>query len=184
MYANLPDELIKNVLTYWSPKHAHKSKVVNYLMNKVDKIDNILWDFKENRYGKHSIKREDMKEMIDLFNRFGNIPQQISMFYSVKMTKKLLVVKVRKWNGKPVNKADHYCIENYSLEHFDKLYEKLPKGDSNYDWGLRNAHRTQVMKSQNTQEFFTSLIRTIKEHIIHWGIENMDIVIANGYRFE
>ncbi len=184
MYANLPDELIKNVLTYWSPKHAHKSKVLNYLMNKVDKIDNILWEWKENRYGKYNIKSEDMKEMIDLFNRFENIPQQISMFYSVKMTKKQMIIKCRKWNGKPVNKADHYWIENYSQEHFDKLFETLPKDDTNYSIGLRQAHHTQVMKSRNTQDTFKKLIKTIKEHIIHWGIENMDIVIANGYRFE
>lgn len=181
MYANLPDDLIKNVLTYWSPKDAHKKKIIDYLMSKIDTIDMLLLDYKNERYGTHSIKSEDMKEMIDLFNRFGKIPHQINPFYSIKITKKQIIIKRISYFGKPLKNAEHYWIENYNQEHFDKLYAELPKGDSNYHWGLRNAHHTQLMKSRNTQEVFRLLLTILQKHIFNWCIENPDAVKANGY---
>ena len=111
-FNQLPDELIKNVLSYWSPKMAHKQRIYEYLNKIYDELCDI--DYKQdNDY--YVIPPNKIKLYVNLYNKLPIVDEIIEY---VKITENRLIVKTRQRNH-----TLHYYLKGKTTNEYKKTLQ-------------------------------------------------------------
>lgn len=112
MWDNLPDELIKEVMTYWSPLKAHKQKIFRKMKKIKDTLKakykiSLTYGFYENKVSTKAIKK-----YVSLYTMLqgGN---------SIRFTKKNMIVDYRNTRWNYCELSGSYAVEHYGI---NKLY--------------------------------------------------------------
>jgi hypothetical protein len=164
MWANLPNELIKEVMTYWSPHLAHTSKMYRKL-KKIKTSLQTIHKFDGDLYGKR-FSTKAIKKYVSFYNLYYNDEP------TIRFTKKNMIVNYENilWNE---NLAGICVVEQYGITKLYKDHSNLKK---------YKQQKTRIMRFI-LGEFKNILLNLIDDWIWkngkHWG-NDFDVHIRHS----
>jgi hypothetical protein len=198
MWKSLPDDCVKNIMSFWSPKHAHELKVVLRLNEIVSELVEFMRHFNWTTMYKEPYKHIEYKQFkryVNLWNLIvkkysdsgrelyfgqGRTGREIITIEKVKLTKSRLTISS--------SNAIHYHFDDreprydglknrqYFVDNEDKDYREVAKNyvkrhdlDFHQDAWWRNDISKKMLKQERTHDdFIRKVVNPLKNTIMEY----------------